>query len=773
VRVRENKIGGSAKMNNLPPKRVASSMLWFDAADTDTIRARGSYVLSWASKASTPATLRPPGGGDDLVMGVVPGLPQSAWRNAVVSADGATVCLFTDYGGEAYLSKDYGATFRTIPELRDPAHPVMYMECAMSSDGRVIIVCSFDGPLWVSRDGGSAWSSFNLVAIPLYEWCSVSNDGRFCLVTAQGEGVFASNDHGATWTRASVGTPETELGFVYVSPTGDNQYIAFYNGPLAISSDRGKSFVPHPDMVRGNWYDLSVQKVTELTPACQVIIESPGWLWVTRDSGGRWTPALIDRRRRWCASGVSADASVVCALEENGLSYISRDKGRSFQTLLDDVPRPWSGLAVFVDGAILLCGTGVASRFTTDRGLSWKDIGSFNVQEDVTLSGFATSWDARTVVLAERNGSAFVRDDPSMPTFGDAPRGAAPVKLSATPLRLELAVAGSVRASPATIIASARVGQDNAGGFLSGANDIVLSPFVSGRTVFGCDTPMEVTRTPVRGGSWCVVAMTISQDLCQLFINGKLISVQPVGVRAATSIEPLWIGAEGFLGEVGEIFMFGSDDLPVDGSGDWDRLHYYLGRKWNVPAALPFVPGMGSDPHVKTYRGGTYDIIKAGWYTLVAMQPHFSITAKVSPVKGALYIESAIIQNGPKEVKVTMKSRSLKWGQRGARFEDGAYDLAEGGHCNVKWDIQPVSPQRLVKVVSGVNPKLGRFCVRIDFQLRYVTPWFADFSDWDSCTGVLASEGSSSRKAAGRGVIAREHKPLVRNERQMSATPRT
>jgi photosystem II stability/assembly factor-like uncharacterized protein len=758
-------------MNSLAPKLASTPSLWFDAVDADTVRARGPYLLSWGSKTGS-ATLESPDGG--FTLNKVPAVPPSAWRNAAVSADGSTVALFTDYGGEAYISDDYGATFRTVPQLRNPSRPLVYMECAMSCDGRVIVVCSFDGPLWVSRDNGSTWSSFALAALQLYEWCSVSDDGKYCLATAQGEGVFASSDYGASWARTDVGVPESELGFVYVSPTGDNQYIAFFDGPLAISSDRGNSFVPHPDMVKGNWYDLAVQKSASSTPACQVIIENPGWVWVTRDSGGRWTPTLTDRPRKWGYAGLSADGSVACVVEETGLAYVSGDRGRSFSVLLDDVPRPWAGVAVFVDGCILLCGKGTPSRVTSDRGSTWTEVGTFQVAEEVTLSGFSSSWDARTLVFAERNGEVFVRADPKQPVLSKQARGATAVTMAATPLRLIQGAGSSAVASPSTIVAVLRVDPENTGDFLSGASELILNPFVAGGTVFGCDTHVSVARTPVRGGAWCVAAMTTAPDACRLYVNGKLIRTQEMGVRAATGIDPMWIGGRGFSGDVGEIMAFPSHRLPDDGSGDWDRLHYYLGRKWGVPAALPFVPGMGSDPHVKTYRGGTYDVVKAGHYTLLAVPPHFSISVKVSPSKGGLYIESAVVQNGPREAKVTMKSRSLKWAQRPGRFDAG-YDLAEGGPCDVKWDIQPVSPQRLVKVLSGCNPKLGRFCVRIDFQLRYVTPWFADFCDWEACSGILASEGSrnmSKAVKAAAGLVVGEHRPFMRNPRQMLAEPK-
>src|ERR1044071_739166 len=172
----------------------------------------------------------------------------------------------------------------------------------------------------------------------------------------------------------------------------------------------------------------------------------------------------------------------------------------------------------------------------------------------------------------------------------------------------------------------------------------------------------------------------------------------------------------GFRGTVGEVLIF-NGDLASDGAA-WAAAMYYMGRKWHVPAAIPYLPGIGSDPHIKTLMGGSFDVTRTGVYELFRCKPGFSITAKISPLKGGLFIEHVRVENGDVSVKVTMKTRNVKFTGRVPAGDP--VPLYPDDACPVIWDVYPQSPARLVKVISGHHGTLGRFHLRFDFNLRYL-----------------------------------------------------
>ena len=415
--------------------------LWLDAKDEGTIRSAGNYVKSWKSKGSIVASARGAPFSVQTRMLPVTTVPVGEWRNAIVSKSGQGQLVFSDFGGPVFLSQDYGQTFRSVPELTNAVQQV-YMEAAISDDGRVIVVCLFDGPLTVSRDGGLTWTLFPLASMGLWEWCSLSADGTFALATAQGDGIFLSTDGCQTFTQLSLDPQETELGFVYVSPTGDHQYVGYYGGPLVISSNKGRTFEIHPQMVLGNWSDIAVQKTEGNTGTYLVIFESPGYVWISQDSAGTWTAKLTDRRREWLASSVSGSGATIVVAETDGLLYISKNFGETFAVTIDTTPRRWSGVFVGMDGEITAVGDGIPIYSSSNDGSTWTSGRNFSVKQDVSLSGLGASWDGRTLLVAEHGARISVSSKSSEPTLVIADRRRY-VKFSVSALTLDALMTAS------------------------------------------------------------------------------------------------------------------------------------------------------------------------------------------------------------------------------------------------------------------------------------------------------------------------------------------
>jgi len=718
-------------------------IFWLDAAERSTVQVAGDYVKEWASKSGDSSARSE---SFSALAGLQPqaDAPVGSWRNAVVSRDGRIVLVFSELGGPTYISDDRGVHFREIPEMSGAVLQV-YMEAVISGDGSTIAVCLFDGPLMISRDAGMTWTQFDMAPMRLWEWCGVSDDGRYLLASAQGDGIFQSRDGGVTWDMLGLPPGQNELGFVYVSPTGENQYIAYYDGPLSLSSNRGKTFLDHPRMLRGNWGDIAVQKDPTGTPLHQLIYETPGSVWVSNDAAGTWERRLGDRARRYAAAAVSGSGSVMVVAEEDGSVFFSSDFGKTFAEVTSLGSGPWSAVHACIDGTVIVGGNGTPLYETNDGGLTWTEGPTFTLTQDVSLSGLGSSWDGRVTVVAPGDGAVQVTAASTEPRFTT---GAVSFRGSV------MTVTGPNLGSSFTLFFAATLRDPSrTSGPLFSLGYTALRPLgMFGQTEVVLSEDILRAKAPawVKKGPF-ILALVVTPEGFSVHVNNVQVFNEPLGPVVGNG--PLRIGGDEagatFDGDIGEVLVF-NGSVFSDGAA-WAAVMYYLGRKWRVPAAIPYLPGIGSDPHIKTLTGGSFDVVKPGMYDLFRCTPGFVVRAKISPLKTGLFIEHVLVENGSTSVKVMMKTRTLKW--TGRQGESLCLNTA----CPVKWDVYPQSPARMVKVVSGHHEIIGAFHIRFDFQLRYVTPHFPTFQSWEKADGILV-RGTG----AGRGVRKTTFKGLIR-----------
>ena len=569
---------------------------------------------------------------------------------------------------------------------------------------------------------------------------------------------------------------QTELGFVYVSPDGESQYIAYYDGPLALSSNRGKTFVDHPSMLNGRWGDIAVQKDAQGTPSHQLIYEVPGSIYVTNNAAGTWHERLSDTSRMFVAAGVSADGATMVVAEDNGYVYISKDFGRSFAVLPDLGQRPWAAVHVSMDGSTIVAGNGTPIFSSDESGQVWEEGPLVGLTQEVSLSGMSASWDGRVLVIAPAEGQIQVSGES---VEGRLQRGPGLLLGSSSAITFP----SPVQSGSFTIFAAVSL-QDptvDSGPLLSMGGELMLYPQSGGRValVHGGLAPDEAPPGDILSGKAPLGlrkgAFVLAVSVRKFPGDNEFPAVYHVAVRINETdvfsgqfpgdidlTAASWaIGSgdgPGFRGTVGEIVVFGGN-LADDGAA-WAAVMYYVGRKWHVPAAIPYLPGIGSDPHIKTLTGGSFDVTRTGVYELFRCKPGFCISAKISPLKGGLFIEHVLVENGDVSVKVTMKTRNVKFtGKPGGTllFSDDA--------CPVVWDVYPQSPARLVKIISGHHETLGRFHLRFDFKLRYLTPCFPDFKRWHLADGVLV-RGNTGRKPCS-SIKAAAFKGIMRPSKRM------
>jgi hypothetical protein len=746
-------------------------LLWFDAADAATLRTSGTFVKSWISKGSrnitaVSASFAPVATLEER------NTPQGQWRNAVVSRTGKTCVAFSDVGGPTWISNDFGKTFREVREMS--FFRQVYMEAAMSAAGDIIAVCLFDGPLMVSRDSGRTWVEHDIAETGLWEWCSISDDGQYLLASAQSDGVFQSRDGGNTFRKLGMDPLQTELGFVYVSPDGESQYIAYYDGPLSLSSNRGKTFVDHPSMLRGRWGDIAVQKDAQGTPSHQLIYEVPGMLYVTNDAAGTWQERLSDASRMFVAAGISADGSTMVVAEDNGYVYVSKDFGRSFAVLSDLGQRPWSAVHVSMDGSTIVAGNGTPIFSSDESGQVWEEGPSAGLAQEVSLSGISASWDGRVLMIAPAEGQIQVSGESREARLQDA----AGVLLSSANV---ITFPSPLLSRSFTVLAAVLLLDPtvDSGPLLSMGGEILFYPQFAGKValVRGESPPGEALPGDVVSGKAplglrkgaVILAVSVTESAGYHDVTVRVNDMEVISGRFTANAGftglPWAMGSydgSGFRGTVGEMLVF-DGDVASDGAA-WAAAMYYMGRKWHVPAAIPYLPGIGSDPHIKTMTGGSFDVTRTGVYDLFRCKPGFCISAKISPLKGGLFIEHVRVENGDVSVKVTMKTRCVKFSGKTATGKATGNLLFPDDACPVVWDVYPQSPARLVKIISGYHETVGRFHLRFDFNLRYLTPCFPDFNRWHLAEGILVrgnigkTTRASVREATFKGVL----RPLKR-----------
>jgi hypothetical protein len=213
-----------------------SSTLWQAAASSadGVILAAGSYGGLYISTNS------------GITWQLSTNAPQNVWYWSIAaSADGMEMIAAPYYDTSVgnpqllYLSKDQGNSW-TVAASAPSNH---WVAVASSADGIKLIALPADGPVYISSDSGTTWTSNNVTAY----WQSIacSADGTKAVAVAYPGQVYTSTNSGVSWNSHFVFGSNIGFGSVASSSDGTRLVVAGREGsaPIFVSTNSGNTWI--------------------------------------------------------------------------------------------------------------------------------------------------------------------------------------------------------------------------------------------------------------------------------------------------------------------------------------------------------------------------------------------------------------------------------------------------------------------------------------------------------------------------------------------------
>lgn len=732
----------SSNQSTLPS--IASSLLWLDSWDASTLAACDDRLIQWSRKDETtdalPASAPLYTFGSNLTSTVQS--PDERWRSVAISEDGTVVvCMSDDATTRTIISYNGGQSFGALDALNNIAGSTVWSEISMSSDGTVMVVGSLEGGLFVSSNKGLTWNAQMTDTARFWEWTTVSADGQHMLASCYGDYVYASSDSGATWRQLTqFPTDDIDVGFVWVSSSGQQQVIGYYGANLFVSDNYGISF--RDTTISGFWYELTAVNTRQL-----IAYTSPGYIYQSLDGGRTFVPILADAQRDFLAVSVSSNGRTIAAAAANDNIFVSINSGTTWG-VLNTGPQDWSAMVMNANGEIFATIAGSNHPIIWRNGTLSTGPDALDVQRSDIQLALAINSSGRTFVVGSQDGTIRV-NQPSREPILSSFLGKSCIAFKHASLDVPRPLFGDATTTGFTCILVVRVTATNSAPCLSIGPDhsLLLTTQPNGITLKWGFAPVTASRA-MDSEQWAVIAFYVGTTVdprLAMYLNGSKVLDRVATIAEAPADEPLRIGGsvdgnDDFSGNIGEILIY-RGNLQESNLSGWNDAHFYLGRKFAVYAALPQLSGIGSDPHLRQLTGGTFDVSRPGEYTLLRL-PGFKMTCHISSIKQGIFMDTLLIVNGDHSAKVTFKSRKIAFKIAAPSALNG-YELCEDTSQTIKWDVWPTAPQRYVRVVQGLHPTLGRFWIRLDYKHRYMTPYFASFNNWSTCDGILIGNSKS------------------------------
>ncbi len=713
-------------------------LLWLDAWDASTLNACDDRLIQWSRKDSSsgsPASAPAYTFGSDLIVSVQS--PTDHWRSTSVSPDGTVVvCMSDEATTRTIISYNGGQSFGALDALNNIAGSTVWSEISMSVDGKIMLVGGFDGALFVSTNKGLSWQPNMTDTARFWEWTSMSLDGKHMLASSFGDYAYASSDSGTSWRQLTqFPTDEVDVGFVWVSPTGQLQIIGYYEGSLFVSENYGLTF--RDSTISGFWYEMATP-AGQQNPRQLIPFTSPGYVYQSLDSGKTFAPILADVQRDFLAVSASSNGRIIAAAAANDCIYVSMNSGVTWG-VLNTGPRDWSTMAMTANGEIFATSAGSSAPVIWRNGILATGLEQLEVNRSDIQLALAIDPSGRTFVLGAQDGTIRV-NQPSREPLISKFSGKSCITFNHSSVDIPRPLFSGA-AVGFTCIMAVNVNATNSAPCLSIGPDhhLLLTSQTSGMTLKWGSASVSANRA-MDPEQFHIVAFHIGSIVdpqIRIYLNGSKVLDRVGNITEPGANVPIRIGgsADGnddFAGNIGEILMY-RGDLRANLSG-WNDVHSYLGRKFAVYAALPQLSGIGSDPHIRQLTGGTFDVTQPGNYTLLHLGT-FKMTCHISSIKQGIFMDTLTLVNGNLSARVTFKSRKLVISAPSNQLKE--YELKQDLEQRIKWDVWPTAPPRFVKILCGHHPKIGHFWIRLDYKHRYMTPYFPSFNSWGECDGIL------------------------------------
>lgn len=260
-----------------------------------------------------------------------------------------------------------------------------------------------DGGLWKTADYGKTFTQLktlpqqggvgSIAGVNVRDLEIDPNNGAVYYLATEANGFFYSMDYGNTWQRPE--EPEMRDGLINdieVDPKNTCTLYAIKGKRLYKSTDCARSFtIKYTD--GSNTDSLTVMAVDWFNPSIIWLGNSGGDLLKSISGGDTWT--TVKRINSTIKSMVISNADtriMMFGTADRGM-YRTDDGGGNWVTFMDNLNREFPGstsvygFSQLFDGSVTLMNTKYGILYSTDAGVSWKDI------KVVTPPAEATIWD--------------------------------------------------------------------------------------------------------------------------------------------------------------------------------------------------------------------------------------------------------------------------------------------------------------------------------------------------------------------------------------------
>lgn len=285
--------------------------------------ADGSSISISGTTRTAPPPPPPPPPPQQLIKVNDPEVSQI--RSIVTSLDGSTIIAIAF--GSINISFDKGTTWITGPHAGINTN---YFNIAGSSTLQTLIMSTYGGPVYISLNGGSSWSTVSAQGVYGYAAVTCTPDGNTMYVACEGGGVFKSSNSGTVWSRTLI--PISGHAWRSITCSSNAKYV------LAVSYNMG--------------------------------------VYVSTDSGTSWIKTRLPTSQMWQSSMCSSDGLLMGVSSQSGSVSTSSDYGDSWINAKINLPRAWTGimsLQCSYDGKVVVASSWPgALTVSTDGGMTWK-----------------------------------------------------------------------------------------------------------------------------------------------------------------------------------------------------------------------------------------------------------------------------------------------------------------------------------------------------------------------------------------------------------------
>ena len=238
------------------------------------------------------------------------------WYYVSMSNDGQYLALSLSYSTYMYLSDDYGATLKE-KNTGIMATKRLWLNIAMSRDGRLLAAVANNGHAYTSDDFGATWqdkSSGDIAGNLQWRSIAMSDDGTRLAAVVNGGFLYMSNNSGLTWKSMSSGNIAGSKGWRAIAMSSNGEVLAAVDGTS---------------------------------------------MYISRDSGATWenkSSGNIAGFIPWSSVAMSSDGKFIAAAANRGSVYVSENFGDAWQNKSSGVAAgnlQWNSVTISDDGRFL------------------------------------------------------------------------------------------------------------------------------------------------------------------------------------------------------------------------------------------------------------------------------------------------------------------------------------------------------------------------------------------------------------------------------------